>query len=95
MSTFKDMIAAAEHVMTHCDLPDGLSFLPECAGVILLKTTEGGFVFSGCDGGGLLLSHKEGTWSNPAAVQLFKLGAGGEFLWCLCGCVIRGLAICF
>jgi lipid-binding SYLF domain-containing protein len=77
MPSFKELTDMAVHVMENCNVPKTL--FKECAGVILVKSSEVGLVVSLSSGGGLLLKHKDGEWSNPAAVLVDKHGAGAVF----------------
>jgi len=47
-----------------------------CSGVVLIQAEEDGMLISATGGTGVLVGHKNGTWSSPVAVNYSGLGVG-------------------
>lgn len=70
-------IEAASHVVDNAKVPKVL--FTGCGGLLLIESKEIGFALSGGGGAGVLMTHIDGRWSNPVAIDLVKAGAGAVF----------------
>lgn len=53
------------------------AFFMDCAGIAIVSMVQVGAIFSGTVGSGIFLKHNpDGTWSNPVAVGMSRVGFG-------------------
>jgi len=73
--TFESCIDSAIHALEAAKLCPKV-FFKGCSGIVLIRAEEGGVLVSAQGGKGVLVSHKDGIWSNPVAVDFGGLGGG-------------------